>query len=228
MGPMKLGVFGGSFNPVHHGHLHLARCAQRLFGLQQIHFVVAESPPHKPVLDLVPFAHRYAMVCMATAGYPALVPSLVELEHPTSPFSVHTMEKIARRYAGRSVSLYFIAGGDSLLDVRTWREGEQLLSSYSFVFALRPGVELDEINTMLPAKAKRHVCDLRRFRSRSLRERIKAEEVSREKRIFIVDVAAPDISASRIRELAAAGKRIRHLVPAPVHEYIQKLHLYGE
>ena len=111
---MSVGVFGGTFNPIHLGHLHIACSVQQLFGLSRIYLVVASTPPHKPGLDLAPFLDRYAMVSVALSGSDRLIPSAIELERPASPFSIDTMKKFARRSKSGHDGLYFIAGGDSL------------------------------------------------------------------------------------------------------------------
>ncbi len=228
MAARKLGVLGGTFNPIHLGHLHIARSAQRLFGLERVYFVVAASPPHKPLQDLIPLAHRYAMVSLATAGSRSFIPSLVELEPPSSPYSVHTMDKLACRDAGDGDGLYFIAGGDSLAEVSTWRESDRLLSSYNFIFVTRPGAVLAEPASMLPAKVIPKVRNLAGLGPRLLRRRIRSEVAQGGSRVFIVDMEALDISASQIRCLASRGRSIRHLVPPLVHAYLKKTHLYGE
>jgi len=228
LGPVKLGVFGGTFNPIHLGHLHLARSVQRLFDLAHIHFVVAAAPPHKAPEKLVPFMHRYAMVSLATAKRPTFSPSLVELEPPCSPFSFHTMAKFAGRQAGASSNLYFIAGGDSLLDVGGWHESRELLNSYNFIFVARAGVPILDATAVLPVDVQRRIRDLRGLGARQIRWRIRAEDPREENRLFVVDVGAPDISASQIRALVGGAKKYSHLVPPSVCQYIQKLHLYGE
>ncbi len=228
MGPLKLGVFGGTFNPIHLGHLHLARSVQRLFGLDQIHFVVATAPPHKPLEELVPFVHRYAMVSLALAGRDSFLPSLAELDPPSSPFSLHTLKKFARGRAGNLARMYFIAGGDSLLEVAGWHESRELLTSYNFIFAARAGVPVVAAKSTLPPEALRRIQDFRGFRSRQIRSRIRAAESVDENALFIVDVGVPDISASHIRALISGGKPYGHLLPRQVCRYIHKLHLYGE
>ena len=228
MGAMRLGVLGGTFNPIHLGHLHLARRTQGLFGLDQIHFVVATSPPHKPLDNLAPFVHRYAMVSLATAATPSFVPSLVELDPPSSPFSLDTMDKLALRQGGAGAGIYFIAGGDSLLEVLTWHKGVELLRSYNFIFVVRPGVAARNALELFPAGIRERILDLRRIRMARLRALVRKEAAASESRIFIIDAGAPDISSSKVRRLASAGRPIGHLVPASVHRYIRKLHLYGE
>lgn len=228
MGELRLGVFGGTFNPIHLGHLHVARRILWLFRLSRIYFVVATSPPHKRPEDLVPFIHRYTMVGLALAALPWSIPSPVELERPASPFSVHTMAKFARRHRSGSGNLYFIAGGDSLLDVAGWRKSGDLLASCNFIFVTRPGVNMTDAGMALPAGARQRILDLRGLPSGKVRSRIEAAAQGDESRIYVVDAGAPDISSSRVRRLAAAGRSIRKLVPASVDRYIQKLNLYGE
>jgi nicotinate-nucleotide adenylyltransferase len=228
LGPVKLGVFGGTFNPIHHGHLHLARGVQRLFDLERVYFVVATAPPHKAPENLIPFMHRYAMVSLATASRPSFSPSLIELEPPCSSFSSRTMAKLAERHDGQRGNLYFIAGGDSLLEVGGWHESGELLNSYNFVFVARAGVPVLDAASALPVKVRKRVRDLRGFGTRQIRSCIRAEDQREENRLFVVDVGAPDVSASHIRSLVAEAKKYSHLVPPSVYQYIQKLHLYGD
>jgi nicotinate-nucleotide adenylyltransferase len=224
---MRIGVLGGTFDPIHLGHLHIAYRAERLFGLSYIHFVVAAAPPHKAVEHVIPFNHRYAMVVLATAGFPSFLPSLAELEPPASSFSIHTLGKLARPRRGPRPGLYFIAGEDSLQDVANWRASARLLNSYNFVFVTRPGVRTIPVETLLPKGTVARLCDLRDVRPRELRRTIEKEQEFTGNRVYLVDVGALDISSTQIREGAISGKRISHLLPAPVHEYIQKLHIYG-
>lgn len=184
-------------------------------------------PPHKPLESVISLTHRYAMVSLATAGVSSFIPSLIELEPQASPFSVDTMSKLARCIAREKSILYFIAGGDSLLDVNSWMESETLLTSYNFVFTVRPRVKVIDVKDILPEKAFARVRNFTGLGRVQIRRRIAQEESSGETRIYIVDVGAPDISATRIRNLAASGKPIHRMVPAPVCKYIQKLRLYG-
>ncbi len=224
---VRVGVLGGTFNPIHYGHLHIARNIQELFSLSQVFFVVSAVPPHKPLEDLIPFAHRYAMVSLAITGIPSFIPSLIELEPQASPFSVDTMRKVSGCLGRDRSILYFIAGGDSFLEVKSWRESEKLLTSYNFVFVMRSGIEHAAPEDVLPERAVARVRDLTGLRRVQMRRRI-AEESAGETRIYLVDIGAPDISATQIRNLASSGRSIRRMVPRPVHEYIRKLHLYGE
>lgn len=224
----RLGALGGSFNPIHSGHLLVARRIRDLFRLQHVYFIVAETPPHKPPGGLVPFFHRYAMVSLALAGSRTLVPSAVELEPPRSPFSVHTLEKLGRKHGPGQSRMYFIAGGDSLLDVGSWHESERLLASYDFIFVTRPGFEIPDPAAMLPRSARHGMLDLRGSTPADIRTAVRAAEARGERRIYFLDILAPDISASEIRQRVAAGEPVDKLIPAGVREYIEKLQIYGE
>jgi nicotinate-nucleotide adenylyltransferase len=220
----RIGVLGGTFNPIHLGHLHIAGEIQKAFSLSRVYFVVATAPPHKAPEDLIPFMHRYAMVSLATLGTPSFLPSMVELEPRASAFSIDTMLKLARSL-GREADLYFIAGGDSLAEVNSWQDSEKLLTSHSFVFAMRPGIGPVVPRDVLPLKAAALARDLTGLGPAAIRRAIR--EQTDAKRIYIMDVGAPNISATRIRRLVSSGTSIRRMVPGPVSEYIHKLHLYG-
>ena len=224
---MRLGVLGGTFNPIHLGHLHVARSVRRLFALSEVRLVVAAAPPHKPPESLIPLMHRYAMVCLATARDRTLVPSLVELEHPASSFSIDTMRKLSRQVSRSGGVLYFIAGLDSLLDVKSWRESEKLLTAYNFVFVARPGVDCADARDVLPRKALSRLLDLTGLDFARARRAI-AQESAAEGRVYIVDLGAPDISASRVRRRLVARRPVERMIPRSVRDYIQKFHLYGE
>jgi nicotinate-nucleotide adenylyltransferase len=167
------------------------------------------------------------MVALATAGFPSFLPSMTELEPPASSFSIHTLAKLARVHRGARPRLYFIAGEDSLQDVANWRASGDLLRSYNFVFVTRPGVRTIPPESLVPQKVIARLCDLSGVKPREMRRKIEKEHESNRNRVYIIDVGALDISSTRIRERAVSGKRISHLVPAPIHEYIQKLHIYG-
>jgi nicotinate-nucleotide adenylyltransferase len=222
----RFGVFGGTFNPIHNGHLHIAQRVESALGLDRTLFVVATTPPHKSVASVLSFHHRYGMVCLATASFARFVPAMTELEAPPSPYSIDTIAKLERSPALKGGTFYFIAGTDVLPDLKNWYRGWDLLSGCNFVFVIRPDVGRAGIESVLP-KAVR-VTDLAGLSARRAREQVLADEKCGQKRIYLLDVNAPDISASRIRALAAAGKPIGRLVPGPVYSYIRKTHLYGE
>jgi nicotinate-nucleotide adenylyltransferase len=224
----RLGVLGGSFNPVHFGHLRIAQRCREIFELSQVLFVVASVPPHKPPQGLIPFAHRYAMVSLATSGHPDFVPSAAELEPPASSYSIDTLRKLEQQFGVRGKDIYFIAGGDSLMEVAGWHKAEDLLQAYNFIFVMRPGFTAPDLARILPRPTLARVTDLRGLTPDRMRRDLAGAVAAPECRIFPCDVEAPDIASSQIRILAGAAETLGHLVPASVHEYILKLHLYGE
>ena len=226
LGTVGIGVFGGTFNPIHRGHLHVAKSVQSLFELSRVYFVVSSVPPHKREEELLPFAHRYAMTSLAVEKEISFIPSMVEMEPEQSPYTVDTMDKLAR--IEKHNRLFFIAGGDSLLEVASWRESERLLAEYNFIFVKRPWDGPIDAEKCLPADVFRRTRDLTGLDRAQAKKKI-AKEPKDETRIYIVDAKAPDISSTKIRALAAAkgGDRAvrRMLIPA-VRSYIRKLHLY--
>jgi nicotinate-nucleotide adenylyltransferase len=226
LGVIRIGVLGGTFNPIHVGHLHIARAAQSLFSLSQVHFVVASVPPHKQPEGLIPFTHRHAMVSLAIARERSFIPSLVELMPEASPYTIDTMQKLERSMGRNRAKLFFIAGGDSLLEVKYWRESERLLSLYNFIFMMRPGTGPLIAEECLPGIVGSRVRNFIGLKRAQIRRRLD-EEQSEEPGIYIVDAGAPDISSTVIRSQAFSPRAVRRMVPGPVREYIRKLHLYG-
>jgi nicotinate-nucleotide adenylyltransferase len=225
---MRLGVLGGSFNPIHLGHLHIAHQGRALFDLSRVLFVVSAMPPHKPPQELISFVHRYAMTSLATAEQPGFVPSMVELAPPPSGYSLETLDKLTREFGVGGEDIYFLAGGDSLLEVSGWYRSAALLASYNFVFVMRAGANADGFVSLLPPEVAAAVVDCRGLDFAGARERITPALSDIRRRIFLVDTGAPDIAASRIRSRIAQGESVDGLVPAAVGEYIHKLHLYGD
>jgi nicotinate-nucleotide adenylyltransferase len=227
LGIAGIGVLGGTFNPIHRGHLHLAKSVQSLFELSRVYFVVSSEPPHKRTDDLIPFAHRYAMVSLAVEKEISFIPSIVEIEPDQSPYTIDTMDKLAR--IEKQSRLFFIAGGDSLLEIASWRESERLLAGFNFIFVTRPWDGLIDAEKNLPADVFRRTRDLTGLSRAQIKKKI-AEEPKDENRIYVVDAKAPDISSTEIRNLLVAkggDHAVRRMIPPAVRGYIRKLRLYG-
>jgi len=227
MGQVGIGVLGGTFNPIHRGHLHIAKSVQSLFALSRVYFVVSCEPPHKSAEDLIPFAHRYAMTSLAVEKEISFIPSMVEMESAISPYTIDTLDKL--RLIEERNRLFFIAGVDSLLEIASWRESERLLAEYNIIFVTRPWDEPICAEKCLPADAFLRTRNLTKLNRAQAKKKI-AGEPKDENRIYIVDVKAPDISSTKIRAFAAekGGKRkICRMLPPSVRVYIRKLRLYG-
>jgi len=219
---LSLAIFGGTFDPVHRGHLTAARAARDLFHLDAVHFVVAASPPHKRRSPLSPYPHRCAMVALACAGEPRFVPSLAEAGADFSGRATSYSVDLVRAYRKRmprAAHLYFLIGADAFLDIGAWREAETLLDSCDFIVVSRPGFSLDELRAALPpGMLALGRASARRTRPQTLRLRRSS--------VHLISSVHVDVSSTGIRALAARGRSIRGLVPAAVEDYICKQALY--
>jgi nicotinate-nucleotide adenylyltransferase len=161
---MNVALFGGTFDPIHRGHLAVARAAQERFQLKLIYFVPNGAPPHRANEPIVDFEHRYAMVTLATQGEKTFVPSLLEAPRPTNVlrfrtaddkpdhprnYSIDTVHRLQRTLQ-RSDKLYFIVGIDAFLQIASWKDPEALLSETEFIIAARPGFSLADVAGALP------------------------------------------------------------------------------
>jgi nicotinate-nucleotide adenylyltransferase len=211
---VNIALFGGTFDPVHSGHLAAAQAAQQAFALDQVLLIPARLPPHKQGRPLTPFLHRYAMVALACAGHHGFVPSLLEAgEGQDEPnYSIVTVGKVAAQL-GRQDRLYFLVGADAFLEIGEWKDSARLLDSCDFIIVSRPGFSIEKIAEVLPAglRAGDGTADsipLRRTR------------------LHLLTTVHFDISSSAIRRLASQGKSLCGLVPDAVGDYIQKLGLF--
>ena len=217
---MNVAIFGGTFDPVHRGHLAVARAAARRFHLQRIYFVPANSPPHKRTRPIAPFDHRYAMLALATAGERRFVPSLMEAQEngaaDRANYSIKTVRRF-RRLLGARDRLFFIIGIDAFLEISTWREPEALLREAEFIVAGRPGYSLEDVAAALPASIREEGESPRRGATR-----VKVANAV----IHLLPETRDRASATEIRAAAARGKKLGAMVPKRVAEYIEKMHLY--
>ena len=213
---MNLALFGGTFDPVHSGHLAAARSAVDSFHLDQILFVPANVPPHKPSGQLTLFAHRYAMVALACDGEPRFVPSLLESPEASSGqpnFAINTVRRVMASLTA-SDRLFYLIGADAFLDIPQWYKWQELLDACDFIVASRPGFAIEKIEQILPQElrigpAATDCIPLRRTK------------------IHLLASVHSDVSSSAIRRMAAAGEPLSGLIPLAVENYIRKAKLYG-
>src|SRR5215469_7727543 len=141
---MNIALFGGTFDPIHRGHLHVARAAVRRFRLREVWFIPADLPPHKQKALITSYFHRYSMVTLAVANEPDFLPSLLEAPEPEAHMERHpsyTIDTIRKVKAGlrRGDRLYFLIGMDAFRDIAKWHKAEELLRECEFIVAARPG-----------------------------------------------------------------------------------------
>lgn len=198
---MKIGVLGGTFDPVHRGHILMAEEAKNALSLSEVLMVPAGQPVYKINKNIASAEHRLAMLRLAVAGRPYLKVSTIEIEHPGPSYTVDTIAGLRKQY-GVGDEIYFILGWDSLAQLPEWREPARLVSLCFLVAVPRPGRPRPDLNSM------------------------EASLPGISRRVVFLEKPQVDISASAIRVMAARGESIAQLVPGPVAEYIKKNKLY--
>lgn len=195
----RIALYGGTFDPIHLGHVEIARKVLELFEIEKVLFIPAQAPPHKVGRPVTEPIHRYAMLALATQNDPRLSISTFELDAPNRRYTVDTVEHF-QTALGQSTELFFIMGADSWSEIKTWREWERLLSTINHIVVTRPGYEVAEA----PPEVKHRIT----FTDAVMK-----------------DVSATTIrrlaSEGRMEELG-------QLVPAPVAEYIKKYQIYRD
>lgn len=205
-GRSSIGILGGTFDPIHLGHLALARAARSSLGLDEILFVPASRPPHKLGRPISPASDRLAMVDLAVEGEPATAVSRIEIDRSGPSYTVDTVEALLDEAAraDRPIELTVILSAESFADLPDWHAADRLVELGMIAVAPRPGHPLPDPTALadrLPGLIGR---------------------------LAVIHGTLPDISASKIRALVAAGRPIDHLVPPRVAAYIEEHHLYRE
>jgi nicotinate-nucleotide adenylyltransferase len=229
---MNIGLFGGTFDPVHRGHLALARAAQEQYKLHRIHFVPANVPPHKQRQPLTPFLHRFAMLVLGTATEKAFVPSLLEApeegappvrkDRPEKPnYTIDTLRRL-KLTCKASDKMFLLIGMDAFADIAKWHQAEALFRECEFVVASRPGYSLADVANALPESLRPRPEVTRPFHKQAAT----GDLVLKGATIHLLADLHQAASATAIRQAAAAGKALGRFVDAPVAEYIQKMGLY--
>lgn len=229
---MNIALFGGTFDPVHLGHLALAKTALQQYKLHRIYFVPANIPPHKQRQPLTPFLHRFAMLALATAQEKAFVPSLLEApaedtahvrkgreEKPN--YTIDTIRRLKQSFKA-SDKLFFLIGMDAFCDIAKWHQAEALFAECEFVVANRPGYSLADVANALPESLRPRLEVTRPFQ----KHEATGDLVLKGATIHLLDDLHQPASATAIREAAAAGKPLGRFVDASVAEYIKKMGLY--
>ena len=196
----KIGIFGGTFDPIHQGHLIVAEQAARTLGFERVIFVPGGIPPHKPGSSIKASAEdRFDMVDAAIQGNEKFDIDRVEIEAGGPMYSVDTVPLVKKRHEG--AEWFFIAGADEVSDLLSWKDPDKLLEEAAMVAAARPGYDISSLDHL-------------------------AEALENFDRIVPVECTLVDISASGIRRMLSEGKSIRYLVPDEVHRIIYERGLY--
>jgi nicotinate-nucleotide adenylyltransferase len=200
---LRLGVLGGTFDPIHYGHLMAAEVARSTLLLDRILFAPVESPPHKRGNEISPTSHRLKMISLAIAENPGFSLSLVDIERPVPQYSVDTVRLLREEWGTDADNTFFIIGGDSLEQMLTWYQPEALIRQCRLAVVPRPdfGPDLAELERALPGLSQR---------------------------VSWVDMPVVGISATDLRRRVRARQSIRYQTPECVAHYIAAHQLYGE
>jgi nicotinate-nucleotide adenylyltransferase len=227
--PCRIALFGGAFDPIHSGHLGVARAADRRFNFDELHFVAASRPPHKLKEHLAPFPHRFAMVALACAEHPHFVASLAEAGEDFSGtqlhYSVDTVRYFRHTYNGPGDRIFFIIGADAFLDIPTWKEYETLLGLCDFIIANRPGIRLEALRLVIPPDLMARP-DGKKDKEGDAGHGTPVVAHLQRSTVFLLENVASEVSATDIRRRANRGQSIQGLVSSRVEEYILKQGLY--
>lgn len=198
---VKLGILGGTFDPIHNGHLQLAQSARQTLGLDTVVFAPAGDPPHKPARALTPAEHRFKMVALAIADEPGFAVSRVDLDRPGPHFSADMIALVQADYQVGPEETFFIIGADALADLPHWYAPDKLLALCRVAAACRAGYapDLAALPTQLPSLAQRLVW---------------------------IEMPHTPVSATRLRRQISRGDDVSGQIPAPALNYLTTHHLY--
>ncbi|OPJ55562.1 nicotinate-nucleotide adenylyltransferase [Alkalithermobacter paradoxus] len=197
----KVGIMGGTFDPIHYGHLVTAEYIRTNFELDRIIFIPSGDPPHKTDRIIIDKMHRYYMCVLATQTNENFFVSEIELKRIGKSYTIDTLREMKKVYPYSEI--YFITGADALCDMETWKDVPNLFKEGKFIGATRPGVNLDSAKT----------------KAQLFRQKYDAQ-------IFNVSVPSLDISSTDLREKIKKDESIKYLLPESVEKYIFKYNLY--
>jgi nicotinate-nucleotide adenylyltransferase len=222
---MNIGLFGGTFDPVHKGHLAVARAAAVRFQLGKIYFIPASMPPHRKDERITPFHHRYAMLALATVGEKRFLPSLAEApaDEDHLSFTIDTVRRF-KQTVGKSDHLFFLIGIDAFLQVASWHRSEELLREVDFIVASRPGFSMADVGDALPKALRPAPAVVKAFKKSPANGTLALANTL----IHILDEVESPVSATEVRRAVAGGKSLARFVEPLVAESIKKMGLYKQ
>ncbi|QQS39603.1 MAG: nicotinate (nicotinamide) nucleotide adenylyltransferase [Acidobacteriota bacterium] len=227
----RIAFFGGSFDPVHSGHIEIAKVLTKEFGLDVFVFVPAFHAPHKREFEPASPYHRFAMLALATDGMADIGISTIELEDPESPYTIETMEKVKVKFP--ETEIFFVIGADSWMDITTWRLWEDVLTSTNIIVVTRPGVEIGFSH--VTDEIRERIVDLRGKRNVGAAGPVSAhdsadedpDDSDRSLSIYITDSVNANVSATALRKSIRDDEDgWKKLVPESAARHIVKYGLY--
>jgi nicotinate-nucleotide adenylyltransferase len=214
----RIGILGGTLDPIHFGHLDTALAAREALALDRVVIVPARIPPHRTQQPVASPFHRFAMTALAVNGVEGLSASDIELSSPGPSYTADTLERIRTTLGLTASQIFFITGADAFADIETWKRYPEVLDLAEFVAVSRPGVPVAALRQQLPALKDRMRLPLRRSDLRTRGGRTS---------IFLVDAPTSDVSSTEIRQRLLAGLPVNGFVPTAIEHHIQQHGLYG-
>jgi nicotinate-nucleotide adenylyltransferase len=213
--PIRLGILGGTFDPIHCGHLDLARAARDAVQLDQVWLVPSHVPPHKPGQPLATAFHRFAMVALAagSSDKPWLIASDMELSQEGPSYTARTLVRVAES-GHEPQGVFFITGADAFAEIATWRDYPALLALAQFVVVSRPGFAAESMRAHVPELASRMI------------SHVSGGSIPAQPSILLVDARTADVSSTEVRRRLAAGLPLEGRVPAAVERHALRHGLY--
>jgi nicotinate-nucleotide adenylyltransferase len=201
----KIGIMGGTFNPIHHGHLVTAQEALSQFKLDKVIFIPTGNPPHKTPDKIAGAEDRYIMTVIATSSNSNFFVSRIEIDRKGESYTIDTVRQLKKLY-GNDSQLFFITGADAILEILNWKDTDEIVSLCKFIAATRPGYNLARLE--------------------DLKKRLFGNKTVTGKKIFVMEIPALSISSTDIRNRLRDNRPIDYLVPEGVSNYILKHGLY--
>ena len=228
--PVRIGLLGGTLDPIHLGHIETAAAAWRALDLDRVYVLPSHVPPHRSQQPVASGCHRFAMTALAVNGLDGLAASDVELRTPGPSYTADTLSRFRERSGLSPSQIFFITGADAFAEIETWYRYPEVLDLANFVVVSRPGFRSESLREVLPALSSRMISATSSDPPTANHE---PRTANREPRlvppgIFLVDAATPDVSSTGIRKRLAAGEPITGLVPAAVERHIVQHGLYTE
>lgn len=213
----RIGLLGGTLDPIHVGHLDTATGARRTLDLQRVYVLPSRVPPHRSQQPVASGYHRFAMTALAVNGIDGLAASDVELQSPGPSYTADTLARFREDRGLETSQIFFITGADAFAEIETWHRYPDVLELAHFVVVSRPGLPSEALRERLPG-----------LNSRMVSVGAGAAPGGAAPRIFLVNIRTPDVSSTAIRKRLLRGASIATLVPAAVERHIVQHGLYAE
>jgi nicotinate-nucleotide adenylyltransferase len=198
----RIGIMGGTFDPIHYGHLYIAECARYEFNLESVLFIPAGEPVHKKRKDIIDAVHRLEMTRLAVHSNPFFSVSDIEVKRSGPTYTVDTLEYLHKEN-GEAAEFFFITGADAIIEILTWKDVARVFELCHFIAVTRPGYSLEKMNEVLNCL-----------------------DPCFQRKIHIHETSGIMVSSTEIRQSAAKGEPVRYLLPSEVEEYIVTHALY--